>query len=300
MAAFLIAGVIILIIIVIMKSGSKKAISIVAKSDLLTHPIYSKYQFNNTDKIINIGTQPLYLPSGLISETMKRDRILRKALLNLGLELKYFPFLKGDDVNFFLKHKALDGGIGGDMPAITAAATMDVVIPVLIQQGFISILARRPMLLAELRGRPIGYAFGSNAHYALLKALSSENLTESEVDLIPMDTPEMADALSSKKVDAFSAWEPTPAIALKKHPDFVVIHRVLTTGYLYYLRPFYEKNQEALLHIIAAVFRSLRWMRNERENLLPKGMVVFRPDFGMALFSGRGLVRTSSLAQTGK
>lgn len=116
------------------------------------------------------------------------------------------------------------------MPALSAAATMDIIIPVLMQQGFISILARQPMLIRKLRGKRIGYAFGSNAHYALLSILSSAGITEDDVQLVSMDTHEMADALSQGTIDAFSAWEPTPAIARARYPDFVTIHQKLTTG----------------------------------------------------------------------
>ena len=59
------------------------------------HPLYSTYKFNNTDKVINIGTQPLYMSTGLVSETMKRDLILKKALKERGFEIRFFPFLKG-------------------------------------------------------------------------------------------------------------------------------------------------------------------------------------------------------------
>ena len=86
-----------------------------------------------------------------------------------------------------------------------------------------------------MKNKKIGYAFGSNAHYALLNILKAENITESEVELVPIDVTEMADALKNDKIDAFAAWEPTPALALKENPGFVTIHKKMTTGYLYYL-----------------------------------------------------------------
>jgi len=154
------------------------------------------------------------------------------------------------------------------MPAITAAATMDTVIPALIQQGFTSVVAKRSMLIRELRGKKIGYAFGSNAHYALLKALSSGRLSEDHVKLIPMDVNEMPEALQSGKVTAFSAWEPTPAITLMKYPENVVIHRYLSSGYIYFTKIFSDKYPEVVRQIVAAEIRALRWMQSSRENLL--------------------------------
>lgn len=238
------------------------------KRDLSSHPIYSGYKFSKADNVINIGIQPLWVPTGLITEAFKRDTVLQKELAELGKELRFYSFLKGDDVNFFLKHGQIAVGIGGDMPAIHAASTFDVIIPALIQQGFCSIVAKRHMLLKELRGEPIGYAYGSNAHYALLNALAYEGITKNDVNLISMDVTEMPESLQKGEVTAFAAWEPTPSITLNKYPDNVVIHRSQSSGYLYFSRSFSEKYPEAMRLIVAAEIRAIKWMQNDIKNLV--------------------------------
>ena len=265
---FLAACLILVAHTALLKTCKAEDQSIVKAQDLSHHPVYSKYKFNNAENVINLGVQPLYSPTGFITEVMKRDAVLRKNLSASGMEARYYAFLKGGDVNCFLRNGDIDVGIGGDMPAITAAATMDTVIPALIQQGFTSVVANRSMLIRELRGKKIGYAFGSNAHYALLKALSSGRLSEDQVKLIPMDVNEMPEALQSGKVTAFSAWEPTPAITLMKYPENVVIHRYLSSGYIYFTKIFSDKYPEVVRQIVAAEIRALRWMQSSRENLL--------------------------------
>jgi ABC-type nitrate/sulfonate/bicarbonate transport system substrate-binding protein len=272
LSGFILTAIAILLIILFsLRKGTVKNLPVDNEGDLLSHPIYSKYIFNNTDKVINIGVQPLYSPTGLISEAMKRDVVLQKALKGLGMEIRYFPFLKGDDVNFFLKNMALDIGIGGDMPAISAAAAMDILVPVILQRGFTSIVATRSMLTSQLQGKRIAFPFGSIAHYVILDALASEGFSESQADLIPMDALDMADALSRKKIDAFAVWEPATAIALKEHPSFVTIYQQMTTGYMYFLKGFYEKHPEAARHIVAAVGRAFQWMMGNRQNLFLAG-----------------------------
>lgn len=236
--------------------------------DYSNHPIYGKYEFGDTDNTIDIGVQPLYLPTGIITETIRRDEILRDSLSKLGLNLRLHPFLKGDDVNFFLRRGDLEGGIGGDMPALTAAGTLDVVIPALIQQGFCAVVAEHPMLMEELRGKRIGYAFGSSAHYSLLNSLALAELTESDVTLVSMDATEMPLALREGRIDAFSAWEPTPTLALASDENAVVIHRSLSSGYLYFTKAFSEKHPEALREIVAAEIRALAWLQIDKVNLL--------------------------------
>ena len=265
---FLAACLILVAHTALLKTCKAEDQSIVKAQDFSHHPVYSKYKFNNAENVINLGVQPLYSPTGFITEVMKRDAVLRKNLSASGMEARYYAFLKGGDVNCFLRNGDIDVGIGGDMPAITAAATMDTVIPALIQQGFTSVVAKRSMLIRELRGKKIGYAFGSNAHYALLKALSSGRLSEDHVKLIPMDVNEMPEALQSGKVIAFSAWEPTPAITLMKYSENVVIHRYLSSGYIYFTKIFSDKYPEVVRQIVAAEIRALRWMQSSRENLL--------------------------------
>lgn len=53
--------------------------------DLSSQSAYSKLQFGNEDTLLDIGGQPL-TPHGVIYAVMKRDRILRSALAEHGIE----------------------------------------------------------------------------------------------------------------------------------------------------------------------------------------------------------------------
>ncbi len=266
-SAFLIAGVFLLIIAVFLGTGQVKDPPIVSTPDLSNHPIYSEYDFGQEDNVIDVGIQPLWIPANTIVEALKRDAVLKKAMSEQGLQIRFHPFLKGVDMNFFLKRGDLEVGISGDMPVLTAAADFNVLVAALIQQGFSSIVAKKHMLMKELRGKRIGYAFGSNAHYTLLQALSSANLRETDVRLVLLEVNEMPDALAQGKVDAFSAWEPTPTIASTRYKNQVVIHRSMTSGYLYFSRSFADKYPEAVRQIVASQVRSMAWIKESRKNL---------------------------------
>lgn len=262
---FLIA---LIIIFVKGRFGVKENTLIKPAPNLTTHPIYSTYKFPEKETTINIGDQPLYLPTSLITEAMKRDLLLKDELSKLNTKLQFYSFLKGDDVNFFIRSGDLQAGIGGDMPALTAAVSTEIIIPALIQQGYCSIVATKPMLINELKGKRIAYAFGSNAHYALLKVLKAGKLSQTQVNLIEMEVTEMPESLASGKIDAYSAWEPTPTISLMNYPESVVINRNLSSGYIYFKKTFVEEHPEAVRQIIAAQIRALRWMQKDRQNLL--------------------------------
>ncbi len=117
----------------------------------------------------------------------------------------------------------------------------------------------RPLRLT-FRGRRIGYAFGSNAHYALLNTLTSAGLDESMLTLVPMEVTEMPKALHEGKIDAFAAWEPTPFITVKQYPETVIIHKSLSSGYMYFKREFFDKHPEIVRLFLAAEIRAINWM----------------------------------------
>ena len=233
--------------------------------DLSQNPTYQGYRFGRTHTIVNIGIQPLWLPGAVVTEVMKRDQVLHDDMAALKLEVRFHPFLKGADVNYFLHHGDLEGGIGGDMPTITACATLQVRVVSLFDLNFTSIVANKPMLLTELAGKRIGFAFGSNAHYALLHAFSAVGITESDAQLLPMDVDVMPDAFFSGKVDAFSAWEPTPTICTINH-NSKIIHRSLASGYMYFSKGFSEKQSAAVRALVTAQIRALTWLHQSHEN----------------------------------
>jgi NitT/TauT family transport system substrate-binding protein len=155
----------------------------------------------------------------------------------------------------------------GDLPALKAASESGVRIVSLIQQGPCSIIARQAQPIHELRGHRIGYAPGSNAHYTLLKVLRENGVHPEDVKLVPLEVIEMADALASGRIDAFSAWEPTPTLTLLDHPTFEVLARADARGYLYFARPFFLRQPRVVRALVASEIRALRWLRLNDRNL---------------------------------
>ncbi|MBF0345771.1 MAG: NrtA/SsuA/CpmA family ABC transporter substrate-binding protein [Nitrospirae bacterium] len=272
----IIAVVVVSCILFFLADRSNSVAAAETASESVVKTPYALYKLVKSDNYLNIGVQPLYLPAGLITSVMSRDMILHHRLEELGIKIVFYQFLKGSDVNSFLKNDSLQAGVAGDMPTISAAALKDIFIPALIQHGFTSVVSRRYLFIKELRGRRIGYAPGSNAHYALLKTLSNEGLTEKDVTLIPMDVTDMPKALLSKKIFAFSAWEPTVGLTEKNYPDTVVIHRFMSYGYIYFLKEFYQKHPEAVKHVLAAEIRAIRWLKKSSQNLLQASTWTFQ------------------------
>lgn len=244
--------------------------------DLSQHPIYRHYDFSQATEIIDIGIQPLWVPTCLISETMRRDDILRRRLSALGFEVRFHSFSKGADVNYFLERGDLEAGIGGDMPALGAAARAKVLVAGLVQEGMCSIVAKKRQFLTELRGKRIAYAFGSNAHYALMDSLATAGIKEHQVEMVMLDVTRMPEALATGVVDAFAAWEPTPTVAATRFPGQTRMHASLCTGFLYFSESFADRSAAAMREIVASQLRAVFWLRDDRILMLNASVWALR------------------------
>lgn len=239
-----------------------------SEPDLLSHPVYARYRFGREGKVADLGTQPLAVPAGVVGEVLLHDRILQKSLAARGWEFRNHAFLKGPDSNFFFQRGDLDFVVAGDWPTITLAATDEIMVVGLVKQSFSSLLAKKARRIEQLKGKRIGVALGTTAHYALLVALEGAGLKETDVTLVPEENALMVEALEQGRVDAFSCWEPTAANALRTHPELRVVQRFLNNSYLSVSRDFAQENPEVTELLVAAYIRALRWMRESDANLM--------------------------------
>jgi len=238
------------------------------EADLASHPIYSKYQFDRNGKVANLGSQPLAVPSGVIGEVMLHDKILKKALATRGWEFRNHGFFKGQDANFFFQRGDIDLVVAGDWPTITLAASQDILVVGLVKQSFSSLLAKDAHQIGQLKGKRIGVALGSTAHYGLLIALTDAGLKETDVTLVPTENMEMIEALNQGRIDAFSCWEPATTNALRIHPELKVVQRFMNSSYFSVSKEFARNNPEVTEQLVAAYVRALRWMRQSDTNLM--------------------------------
>ncbi len=218
--------------------------------------------------MIDIGIQPLWAPVSAISEVMGHDKILQDALEREGFGVQFHPFKKGIDLNYFIEQGDLEAGIGGDMPTLIAVSELNVEVVAVVQEGFTSIVANKPIMVSDLRGKRIGFPQGSLSHYALLKALSTSGIPTSAVTLVLMDIDEMPAALESGTIDAFSGWEPAPTISISKSMQNHIVQRTMGWGFLYFSPTFSEDHPEIVRLITASSLRALNWMQQDDANLL--------------------------------
>jgi len=237
-------------------------------ADLAKHPVYSTYDFGGGPKVIHFATQPLAAPEGPLGEAMARDLTLQRDLSRLGFRIRFHPFLKGGDLNFFMDRGKIQAAIAGDMPTLLMASKSAIRVGSLAKLGYGAVVMRNGTLVEDLRGKRIGNVPGTTGHFTLLEAIRKAGLKESDVTVVPMDVNAMTAALSRNEIDGFSAWEPAPSIAVATVHGTNKVFRMANSSYIYFSRHFAEENPEATRTIVASIIRSVNWMREDHQNLV--------------------------------
>ena len=130
---------------------------------------------------------------------------------------------------------------------------------------------------ADLKGKRIGFIFGTNVHYELETFLAFHNIPLDSVTLVPGTADELVTAITTGEVDAVTNWEPwisqihqklgnkaetffpegiyLETIALVVRPDYVARHRAAVDRLLRALLQaelFAETHPDQALSIIAS------------------------------------------------
>lgn len=119
--------------------------------------------------------------------------------------------------------------------------------------------------LKTLRGKKIAASFGTINHLYALALLEKAGLGPNDVTLVNTPPPDMTVALLSKGIDAFSAWDPWPIVALKDVPGAVEVIRggdvISYVGFNVATREWVGKNGPTIEKFLAAVSEADKWMR---------------------------------------
>jgi sulfonate transport system substrate-binding protein len=120
--------------------------------------------------------------------------------------------------------------------------------------------------IQDLKGRRIAAAFGTISHLYILGILEKAGLSVSDVTLVNTPPGEMPVALRGGAVDAFAMWDPFPVIALQEVPNAYEVVRgggfIGFMGFIVALRPWAERNQDAVERFLAARAEADKYMRN--------------------------------------
>ncbi|MCE0763660.1 ABC transporter substrate-binding protein [Pseudonocardia kujensis] len=143
------------------------------------------------------------------------------ALQGAPYKVEWAQFPAAAPVLEALRGKAVDIGVAGDAPTLTALSSTDdikiVAATKVPQQYGLSLIVPKDSPIrsvADLRGRTVSPTTqGSVGHYLLLQALKEAGLTDKDVTVSFLQPVDAAAAMSSGAIDAWATWDPYTAVA---------------------------------------------------------------------------------------
>jgi ABC-type nitrate/sulfonate/bicarbonate transport system substrate-binding protein len=137
-----------------------------------------------------------------------------------GLNVEHILFSSGTENNQALISGEIDVNVGSDSKTVSVFSAIpdQAVIIATIQRGdrYSTIVrADSPyQSWQDLRGKTVGTRLGTGAEQVLLRYFDqTEDLSWDDFEWVNLKIEDMTAALADGSIEAFTAWEPTPAIA---------------------------------------------------------------------------------------
>ncbi|SFV25823.1 sulfonate ABC transporter substrate-binding protein [Hyphomicrobium facile] len=169
---------------------------------------------NAEDKVIRIGYQK-YGNAILL----KAKGTLEPKLAAIGYKVTWAEFPFGPPLLEAINAGAIDFGHTGEAPPIFAQAAGSAIVYVAHEppapEGEAILVPKNSPIksVAELKGKKIAYAKGSNSNYFAVKALEKAGIKYGEYEPVHLAPADARAAFETGRVDAWAVWDPFYASA---------------------------------------------------------------------------------------
>lgn len=211
-----------------------------------------------TNNVVRIG----YQKAATILYSLKAKGELEKALTTSGASVTWNEFPAGPPMLEALNAGSIDFGYTGEAPPVFAQAggTPFVYVaydPWSPKAEAIIVDKDSPIKsVADLKGKKVAFAKGSNTNYLLVKALEKAGIKYSDITSVTLPPADARVVFENKKVDAWAIWDPYLAAAEKATNARTLVDATgLAPNRGYYLaaKSFVEKNPEGLKTVLDEV-----------------------------------------------
>ncbi|THF87120.1 aliphatic sulfonate ABC transporter substrate-binding protein [Deinococcus sp. KSM4-11] len=136
--------------------------------------------------------------------------------------------------------------------------------------------------VADLKGKKVGVARGSSAHFFLYNVLNSAGLGFGDITVVPLLPPDARPALESGSIDAWAIWDPYLTTAVQGGGARVLRdHTGLGRGDGYHLVPSAvlrnPEKKRALQVLLAELSRTAEWANKNQATVIAQ----FADDLGV-------------------
>jgi len=189
----------------------------------------------------------------------------------VNVELKYFDSYT-DSLNA-LATGAIDANtqtLNDTLASVSGGAKQTIVLVNDNSTGNDKIIAREGVTsVADLKGKKVAVEQGTVDHYLLLLALEQANLTEQDIELVPLVTDAAAAAFVAGKVDAVGVFAPFTTTALERpgsraiatsaeFPGAIPDHLVVTDSMV-------KDRPQDVQALVNTWFDTLKWIKENKD-----------------------------------
>lgn len=219
------------------------------------------------DKVIRIG----YQKYGNVI-LLKAKGTLEPKLEAIGYKVTWSEFPFGPPLLEAINAGAIDFGHTGEAPPVFAQAAGSAIVYVAHEPpapGGEAILVPKDSPIksvADLKGKKVAYAKGSNSNYFAVKALEKAGVKYGEFEPVHLAPADARAAFESGKVDAWSIWDPFYASAeatgnarvLQDGTGIVSNHQFYLAG-----KSAVEKHAKAIEVVLAELNAVNEWVKQD-------------------------------------
>jgi len=249
-------------------------------------------KLTNSSTVIRIG----YQKAATVLYALKAKGELEKSLQKSGVSVTWTEFPAGPPMLEALNAGSIDFGYTGEAPPVFAQAAGTPLLyvaydPLATKAEAIIVHKDSPIKsVADLKGKKVAFAKGSNTNYLIVKALEKVGLKYSDIKptfLLPADA---RIAFEGKNVDAWAIWDPFLAAAQKATDARILTDATgLAPNLGYYLaaKSFVDKNPEGLETVLRDVDQVSKWAKNNPSDVAKLLSPVLGIDVGVLEISER-------------
>ncbi|MBE9208761.1 sulfonate ABC transporter substrate-binding protein [Nostoc sp. LEGE 06077] len=221
----------------------------------------------NQGVVVRIG----YQKAATILSAIKAQQDLEKAFAASGASVTWAEFPSGPPMLEAINAGSIDFGYTGESPPIFAQAGGNPLVYVAYDpwspKAEAILVPKNSSIqsLADLKGKRVAVAKGSNTNYLLVKALEKGGVEYKDIKPAFLQPPDARAAFEGNNVDAWAIWDPYLAAA-----QAATGARTLTDatglapnrGYYLAAKSFVDKYPDALKTVLEQVKKRSDWAKN--------------------------------------
>ncbi|MGY3618034.1 sulfonate ABC transporter substrate-binding protein [Bradyrhizobium sp. USDA 10063] len=221
-------------------------------------------------KEVRIG----YQKNGVLVIARQRAT-LENHFKSAGIEVKWVEFSSGPPMMEAMNVGSVDFGAVGDSPPVFAQAAGAAIVyaagqPITNGQGILVPQNSAIRIIADLKGKRIGFTKGSSAHNIVVQTLEKAGLTYSDITPVYLAPPDAGPAFANGSIDAWAIWDPYFAIGETKQNGRILVnaHEITKTNSFFIANRDFSKNHGPVLQQVIDVLASTAtWAEAHRDDV---------------------------------